>query len=369
VKLWRVLAAGSLAALALWACTFTRSLDYLTQGAPAGAGTSGGPGPGDEERETSIGDENKGPIITKGEPLATEQLSPQNLTQDRENLFWSGSDNSIMTVPKAGGSVRKVATTTGVIAALAADPEPGGDLFVAVGNAVLRTPKAGGGTFGEVEREDPPPVSIVVDEAHVFVLHSEGELGEGHIARWDKGGGGRAILSQELDAPVAIALSRDSVLWAGTNPDGELVVFSLPKTAPHDAGGTALVYKGGTAGLDVMSKTGFAVDDQAIYYLEYDTGRAYRANRVANAVPTPLTSIPPGSMPTALVIDTDNVYILDQRPSGGVLRVSKKGGAPEVFIPDTTIPTNLAVDEKALYFTVQGLEISAKGTVLRAPTK
>jgi hypothetical protein len=361
----RVAVASTLVATVLGACTFTRPLDYLASSADGGESGGGGDA---ARRDGGAGDETGiAPPQLTGEIVAAGQSAPLNLAQDADNLYWSVSDNTIVTAPKGGGEPRPVGTAPGLVDAIAADPAAGGDLFVIAGEKVVRIAKSGGAAT-VIDGESPRPRALVVDDRYVFVLHAEDDFGEGTILRFKKDGSERAILSVEADTPVAIALHGPSVLWAGSDVDGELVVFSLARNAPDDAGATAQIYKGGSAGIDVKTKRGLAVDDQAIYYLAYDTETVRRVLRMGSPAPVTILSGPSGADITAIAIDAEHVYALDERAGGGILRASKSGATVEPFVPNVPVPTSLVVDGRALYYTVQGVEIGAKGSVLRVPT-
>ena len=67
------------------ACTFTRSLDYLTNGVDGGAGTSGS-----SSGSSGGGDSSSGQLTpAQGVVLAAEQASPTNLAQDGDSVYWT----------------------------------------------------------------------------------------------------------------------------------------------------------------------------------------------------------------------------------------------------------------------------------------
>ena len=353
----RALFAGAAALGAITACTLARPLDYLTS-----AGDAGGQ---EVEREGGSSGEIDGEAPR--DAVADAQLAPRNLTQDSDNLYWSNADGVIMTVAKAGGPTRAVATAPAgaAVAWLTADSDPQGDLFLIAGDAVHRVPKAGG-DLTLIEKDTPRPRALAVDDDALFVAHSdESSSSFGHLARFSKDGTSRAFLSVDGDEPVAVALHGDSVFWAGLSEDGSGVVFELPKNAPPDAGASAKVHKGPGVDDEVYPDTaeGFAVDDEAIYFLELDD--VYRLARGQALVPATLFDAPEGAKPASFAYDGQSVYIADQRDKGAVIRVAKTGGAPTVVASNQPVPTSVVVDATSVYFTVQGTGLSPDGAVLR----
>jgi len=352
----RAVVLGVCAAAAVWACTFTRSLDYLTEG-PADGGPAIDPREGGGALPDAPGGEAAAPL--PGEAVATEQVAPAHLAQDEEKLYWSVGNNDIMAAPKRGGPAERIATAPGVVTAIAADPGRGGDLFVIAKDQVFRIPKAGGAGSGPVviDPARPAAMSLAIDATHVFVGHADGEFGDGYVSRVTRDGTERAILSPPEDAPVAIALEGNSVVWSGSDPDGDLVIFTLPKAAPDDAGGAAQILRAGNADIDVKSRTAFAVDAQTVYWIDFQTDTVRSIPRAGGAPQT--VSAANGD---ALALRGDEVYVLDARPTGGILRV---GNTTPLVAAGGSLVTSFVVDESAVYFTAQSPDLAARGSVMR----
>ncbi|MBX3264307.1 MAG: hypothetical protein KF782_31840 [Labilithrix sp.] len=334
----------------LAACTFTRSLDYLTSGDAADGGRDGGP-------------DGEAPL---GETIAEAQLSPKNLAQDEENLYWSNADGAIMTAPKKGGEARRIAVAPSgaPVVWIAADRGAGGDVFVIAGAAVRRAPKAGG-ELVLVEDDPPAPRALAVDDDAIFVVHEDLNAAEpGFLARYAKDGTNRAQLSVEGDDPLAVALHADSVFWAGNTIEYS-AIFELPKDAPPDAGATAKVHRGSGIDDSVYADTpaAFAVDDEAIYYNEVDV--TFRLPRAEGSAPAIVFEPPEGVNPVAFAYDGANLYVVDQRERGAVIRIPKGGGAPLAIASNLPAPTSVVVDTSAVYVAVQGSGLSPDGAVLR----
>lgn len=345
---------GVAGASVLLACTVTRSLDYLTNGGPDG-------GVGLPETSSSSGGEGG----VGSERVAPDQFNPRNLSQDADNLYWSNGDGAIMTASKSGGAARKLgaAPAGAPITWLAPAPGAGGDLFLIAGDGVFRVAKAGG-ELVPFESDKPKALALAVDDTAVFVAHSDPNAAElGHIARFDTTGGSRAYLSVEGDDPQALALEGSSVFWLGTDAEGTGVVFELPKTAPNDAGAGATAHKA-TNGVFTESPRTFAVDKDAIYYL--DEGAFVRlARNAGTSSPATVFQVPTESKPNVAALDAQFLYIVDERASGSILRVAKTGGIPDVIAANLQAPTSVVVDDRAVYFAIQGSATGPDGAILK----
>lgn len=343
----------------LVACTLTRPLDYLTSGAADAAAPSDGSGDG--------GASNGGPDgEAPATPVADAQFGPRNLAQDAENLYWSNADGAIMTAPKQGGAARKIAGVPppATITWIAADSGPGGDLFVIAADAVQRVPKAGG-ELVLVEKDAPKPRALAVDADAIFVAHSDLDSdAAAFLARYARDGTNRATLSVDGDDPLTVALHGDSVFWAGSTLDYG-AVFELPKNAPAGSGATAKVYRGPSQNDSVYPDLAeaFAVDDEAIYFIEIDV--AYRLPRTQEAKASILFEPPEGTNPVAFAFDGKDLYIADRRENGAIVRVAKTGGPPIAVATGQAVPTAIVADATSVYFTVQGTGLAPDGAVLR----
>ncbi len=341
-------------AASLFACTLTRSLDYLTSGEPDGGGSG-------RDGGDALGDSGAGVAA----PLAPAQFSPRNLAQDAESLYWTNGDGAIVTVPKTGGATRTIATIAppATVTWLSADSAAGGDLFLIVDDAVKRVPKAGGEVV-LVERDLPKPAALAVDTDAIFVIHGDLDAVEpGFLARYARDGSTRTTLSPEDHEPRALALHGTSVFWAadGLETSG---VFELPKDAAGDAGAPMRIYDDDDLFIDTAEA--FGVDEQAIYFFDFETLK--RLDRGSSEPQTRLTTLfepPGGTVPTAFAHDTTNLYVVDRRDRGAIIRVPKTGGPPSAIASNQEVPTAVVADATAIYFTVQGTGLAPDGAVVR----
>lgn len=356
----RFLVRSAAVAATLLACSFTRSLDYLTAGAGGDveAGEAGVAADAAEARDGGL----------PADTVAPAQLGPRNLAQDDANLYWSNADGAIMTVPKQGGAARKIASAPPgePVRWIAPDPGADGDLWLIAGPAVYRVSK-GGGEVQLVEKENPRPHALAVDEDYLFVAHFDLNAADfGRLVRFSKREpANRTVLSDEADDPSALALHRGSIFWSGLTLDGSSVVFELPRDAP--AGTTPKTYRSGPSEDDevyVDSATAFAVDEEAIYYTEDDV--LYRLLRSQEATRSAVFSPPREASLAAFAFDGASLYVLDEREKGAIVRVPKSGGEMRAIATNQPVPTAVVVDLGFVYFTVQGSGYEPDGAVLRA---
>jgi hypothetical protein len=352
----RVAGMTLLAGAAFVACTLMRPLDYLTSGVADGGIEEGG----------GSGSDADGDAAAAGRTLAEGQFSPRNLAQDSDALYWSTADGAIMSVPKAGGTARKVADVadTADISWIAADNGAVGDLFVIVDGAVERVPKTGG-ELTMVESDTLPALALAVDDESIFVIHSDPDAVQfGFLARYARDGSKRVVLSVEDDDPRAVALFGSSVFWSGSTIDYG-AIFELPKNAPPDAGAGATVHRGPRIDDAVYADTptAFTVDDEAIYFNEVDV--TYRLERSQTTPAVMLFEPPEGVTPVAFADDAQELFIVNQREKGSIIRIAKAGGPPAALAADLPAPTAAVADESAVYITLQGSGVSPDGAVIR----
>lgn len=331
-------------AATLGACSFARPLDYLTAGDAS------------EAREGGL------PVDT----VASGQLNPRHLTQDRTNLYWSNGDGVIMKVAKTGGAAIKVSSAPAgqPVGWIAADPDEDGELWMIAGTGVYRVSKAGGDPV-PVESETPSPKALAVDEDYLFVVHyDENGAIPGRLVRFSKANvASRTVLSGEKDNPYTVVLHGGSVFW--NDESGDIgAIFELPRDAP--AGATPKVYRPGTNEDVYVDVPGaFAVDDEAIYYTQ--EAILFRLSRSQPATRSVVFSPPRDAWLSGFAFDGASLYVLlDERENGAVVHVSKSGAGLRPVATNLRVPTAVVVDSVFVYFTVQGSGYEPDGAVLRA---
>jgi hypothetical protein len=341
---------GAATAGVLFACTLTQSLDYLQKGdggAVVAPGIEGGPPAGDG------GPDGGGQAAPVWE--VTGLTKPGFLVLDPTSAYWI-TDGKVVSVPKAAGGTPKVlGTVPPNTSALAADSDPAGFVFAAVGSDVLRMPKDGSGAAGNVVVFAPgagatPVDTIGADSTSLFVLQYSvtGAGADARILRMANDGGGPADISGDGGAQT-MTLDPASVVWLGADP-GKSQFVQHAKGAPADVN-TAIFSLGPDDGLPTLSSD-IAVDDAFLYWITSDATAVTRliVSRKRNPSASVVT-IYLGRADDALAhlaVDDKYAYAIETHTSS-LLRVPKTGGDPVVLLSGLKQPTALAVDATGIY--------------------
>jgi hypothetical protein len=331
----------------LFACTLTQSLDYLQKGdGGAEAVIEGGPPTGDG-----------GPDGGQPAPVweATGLTKPGFLVLDATNVYWV-TDGKVVSVSKAtGGTPKVLGTVPSNISALAADSDPAGFVFAAVGTDVLRLSKDGSGAAANVVVFAPGSGAtnadaIGADDTSLFVLqYSVSGLGtDARILRMLKDGGAPADISGDGGA-TTMTLDPTSVNWLSADPT-KVELVQHAKGAPVDMD-TAVFSLGPDDGPPMLS-TDIAVDDAFLYWITTDATATTRLivsrKRQASASVVTIYLGQADDALARLAIDDKYVYALETHKSA-LLRVPKSGGDPVVLLSGLKQPSALAVDATGIY--------------------
>lgn len=333
----------------LLACTLTQSLDYLQKG-DGGAGVpvvEGGPPTGDGGPDGG------------GQPAPVWEVTgltkPGFLVLDATNVYWV-TDGKVVSVPKAtGGTPKVLGTVPPNTSALAADSDPAGFVFAAVGTDVLRLPKDGSGAAANVVVFAPGSGATTVDmigadDTSLFVLqYSANGVGvDARILRMANDGGAPADISGDGGA-TTMTLDPTSVIWLSAAPDkSELVQHA--KGAPADMN-SAVFSLGPDDGVPTLSSE-IAVDDAFLYWITTDATATspliVSRKREPNASVVTIYLGKPDDALARLAVDDKYAYALETH-SSTLLRVPKTGGDPVVLLSGLKQPSALAVDATGIY--------------------
>lgn len=372
----------------LYACTFTRDLDYLSKGEDGpgtSSGTSGDPGtsgaPGTSGMPGTSGAVGGDTGTIAGNVLVSAQANPTYLQQDGDHLYWSTDNGAVMRVAKAGGNaeqVFKLAVATQTIDGLAVDPSADGKLYFIVGGGVQAVPKAGGASTVFLPTTA-GATSVVANETFVFVTHATGAADEdlSALSRYPKGNATQPTNLSPADetASQGITLTKDAVFWSATNGAGNLIVNQSLITAggaPPAAVFQNIAKDSDNADIEINVDDGseLAADDTNLYWADNYTSVAYflpRASTKGKALPL-FTS--KSAAAVALAIDAQFVYVTNSPANGPpqILRIAKAApGTAEPFGAQNG-PGDIVVDDKAIYYAYAGIGgVGANGGIQRVP--
>jgi hypothetical protein len=341
----------------LAACSLLSPLDYLQSGGPPIA--DGG----------SSGAEAGGVLPEAGltpDTFAGAQDFPSVVALDGASVYWhaAGATASIMAAPKTGGTPRVVAAAPPPVAQIAADADPGGDVYWASGTQISRAPKAGGAP-AVVYTASAAIQGFAVDETSLYVAEADDDEGVYAIARAPKAGGPRVVLD-DVDSATAIAVDATDLLWADSI---EGVVRSLPKGAAPDGGAPAVLGDADQDTIDVLDQGAFALRADAFFWTDGELiGRHLRAPGVVGQTlytdPDDTSDVYPVG---DLAVDDAFVWFVGAT-SSELRRVPIKGGDAETVVRNQPTIRGLATDGANVWFTVQGADPKT-GAVLEIPAK
>ncbi len=334
------------------ACTLSQSLGYLTEG-PDGSADTGTPDRVLPDDANAL----DGATLPPVQELVTGQRAPRRLVHDADNLYWANDDGVIMTAPKSGGAPREVTkvTVAGGIDWLAVESDPGGFVYARAGAQadLLRVAKSGGAAT-KIAGGNPPIDAVVVDGTSVFLGRPDEFAPEGGlVVRTARDGTNPVTLVSGVN-PGSMAI-HDGVLVFSNTPIDENADYNMLAIAKDAVPGTTpQIYSSSTAGGPLPdSLAGFAVDKDAIYYVE--SGVVYRLPRLQKSAPEKLAQGQDEENETRIAIDDTFVYVAEERTGSALLRATKTGGSQAVPIAqDLARPTAVVADDKGIYFTTLG---------------
>lgn len=342
----------------LGACTLTQSLDYLQEGPKGGTpGTDGGDG-GTGEGGGEGGSRN-------GEIVVPNQTKPEHLAQDDTSLYWA-TGGTVHSVAKTGGTAKVIGVAPSVTF-VAADPGPGGFVFVAAGRDVWRFPKDGsdGGVVFTAPAQTPPVDTVLADQAGIFVLQVDDTSESSLVSKMAKDGKAQVALAGDAGAASLMAQEKDTLFWL----DSTLQPATFYELAKSAAPGTAAT----TFPLVVddeypLASAQVAADATSLYWMATDANLESLVISRKRQKGAPAIKLLRGStvaMFGNIAIDDMFVYVLDLT-RGTVIRGLKSGTSPpagEVVMDGLVGATAIVVDATNVYVTVEAT--GALGAVLK----
>lgn len=345
-------AIAGMASLAIGACSLVQSLDYLQADVGKDPSGEGGTGEGGGEGGTA-----------PGTPLASNQAAPDFLVQDATTLYWlAGID--LMSVAKAGGEVRKIASVPDATY-LAVDPGTGGNVYLAVKKTVMSVPKTGGSpvpVFTGTGAASMLADTVHVDDESLFVLEVDSNEVAGSVRRMQKDGGAPELVSSaDGGAPAALVVDPKAAVWYDDTP---VAFFAL---APRAAPSTAVSYPLG-GGITSIAPTNqqIVMDGDTLYFVDSDDEANTLVRARKREAPGSATTIFRGTDEEFVSIGLSGTWIYAaEQVSGLVVRIPKAGGNPEVIVKDIKKPTSLVVDDAFIYYAEAA--VAAQGSIRKVP--
>lgn len=344
---------GAATVSAFVACSLVQSLDYLQADLDKDAGgvTEAGGNDGGVDAEAG----NASVVV------AANQSAPDYLAQDATSLYWlAGID--LVTVPKTGGEVRKIATVPDA-SFVVVDPGTSGNVYLAVKRDVLSVPKSGGTPVSIFKGTAPDLTNdaLAVDDNSLFLFeYDEVDVG-GFVYRMQKDGGSREVLSADGGNPLALVADNKSVLWYDDVPSS---FFDLPRGA---AAGTATALPLG-GGIDTIAVTGhqLALDNDTLFFVDSDDNANTLMRSRPRAAAGSLSTIFRGTDEEfgQIALAGSFVYAVEGR-TGVLVRIPKTGGNPEILVKGIQKPTSLVIDDAFIYFAESA--IGATGSIRKVP--
>lgn len=260
------------------------------------------------------------------------------------------SDRSLKPIATIDSTAVAVATDA-AFAYLALRGTPG-----AHDGSIVKVPLAGGSPV-TISSGDESPMGLALDAASVWFTSGGASHGAGVITRVGKDGSGKSVQARGLEWPNGIAVDDGAVYWAeGGNGDGS--------SAPDDRAGARVMRleksTGETSALAIRQRNpeSVAVDATHVYWTNSGgaMGAAGGVMRVSKTGGAPQIlaaaddAIPATYPSSGVALSATDVFWTSTK-SGRVMAVPKLGGAPRELSRELEGPLSIATDATFVYWT------------------
>ena len=305
--------------------------------------------------------------------LASGQDSPSAIAVDSSAVYWIDTGSrQVMSADLCGTAVTTLVVSTDKITGIAIDDT--NVYFLDLGGTqgdgpitAMAVPKAGGttraiaSTTGYVgpEQEDP----IAVDDTSVYFAANEATLANGTIVSAPKSGGSVTVLATGQWNINTLLVDSTNVYWSSTNGDS---IFGAVSSCLKTGGPTDALVVGMTSGADVAGFFAIALDAGYVYVPEpAAVARIPKGGGAVELITT--TQSLQDNVQTGIAVDSSHVYWVETPGEASVIHVATAAGGPDATLVsaatgDEASGVRLAVDATSVYWTSYGT-----GTVMRAP--
>jgi hypothetical protein len=247
----------------------------------------------------------------KAQRLDTKETSePNRLTLNPAQVFWTSFDAAIFTVQKTGlaftgplfpgppNSLRGIAVD-------------GTAIFFVDGNVMKRADLLDGGAPAAITPPQPNPQSLVLDKDSIYFTN-EGSppAADGNISHFDRSSQKVTVVAPNQFAPYVLAQDATHVYWTTGEGDVKRVAKLGTAVEPLATGSAA----------DVNARA-IALDELFVYWVSW--GPCLQAAGCSGGA----------------------------KINGRVKRAPKTGGATTILAEGNFLPSGVAVDDQAVYFT------------------
>ncbi len=222
-------------------------------------------------------------------------------------------------------------------------------------------------------------MGLAVDPTTIYWAEAE----NGAIGQLNRADGGVAYLVAGLEGPVQVAEDDASVFFSTNttvqrSPKGAPLVYGDPFEQSTDAAVLTTYYNSGAT---YSNPYGITLDATNVYWAVQTAGLIQYASRTGSGTITPTTLAGSEVNPLKIAVDADNVYwtaggVNSAKPSDypqylqGYIATCPKAGCPAAgptkLATGLVGPYGIAVDDTAIYFTLDGnIENATSGSVMK----
>ena len=271
--------------------------------------------------------------------------SPEHIAINSTWVFWTnqivvdgGYADTVMRVPKGGGTPTMIASGYGDITALAADET--NIYWLAPDKRTLMTARIEGGAPATLATENLVSGGIALDSTYVYFPTAISDTRTGVMKVPIKGGTPTLVVSLSEGGPLGnIVVDATSVYWAG--------IETIEK-APIAGGPVTLLASYPYA----VDTAGIAVDSTNVYWTRADAELLLMKIPLGGGTPTPIAGSPCG--PGPITVDGTAVYWGNAGRSdcaGTIMKLAIGARDPTALAPvDSFFATGIAVDARSVYW-------------------